>query len=624
MPDKPLTIATYAAGASLAAITLVYVFAPTFFLDGDSTSSTTSSRKKTIVGLSNPANDCFINAVLQALAGLSDLRIYLIRETHRRNLDGLNLYSQIVEDPLRKDVPVWKTEGLQIGTVTQGLKEILNALNERPIYKKTISAGNFIRVLEEAFRQRISLHQQDAQEFLQVVAERLCDEYHAGRRVRNRANSIHTRQSSVQMCDGDQRNTKSPVSNGKENSSLLENRVLEDNRSNIKYDENNTASNSTDDIEEGFPLEGGSESQIECLTCGFKPKPTTTTFCTLTLSVPQVSTTSLSACFDQMFKTEYIEDFKCEKCRLIHALGMLRDEISRCNSETTRKNMQNSIEKIQEAIDINPEKELINVQIPDLKFAPKRKIARHVRITNFPKVLAIHLSRSIFDAGNCTLKNSAKVSFPESLPLGGILNRKFYRLSSVVCHKGSHHSGHYESFRRQTIYPPFSTPDTFKQAGVYSRNSCSQRSSMSTVHAGSRKSGKSSMDISTQGSSLENLSPILTSDSSSGALDTNPIADSQISPNSEITSRSNEKRESVSLRSRARATLAKVPSLTPSRKFEANGSSPRSSYLGGVKRKEAGRWWRISDDKTKESKTADVLNMQREVYLLFYELEKEK
>ena len=82
MPEKPLTIATYAAGASLAAITLVYVFGPTFFIDGDSSSA--SSRRKGIVGLSNPANDCFINSVLQALAGLGDFRILDQRDAQKK------------------------------------------------------------------------------------------------------------------------------------------------------------------------------------------------------------------------------------------------------------------------------------------------------------------------------------------------------------------------------------------------------------------------------------------------------------------------------------------------------------------------------------------------------------
>jgi len=34
------------------------------------------------------------------------------------------------------------------------------------------------------------------------------------------------------------------------------------------------------------------------------------------------------------------------------------------------------------------------------------------------------------------------------------------------------------------------------------------------------------------------------------------------------------------------------------------------------------RWWRISDEKIKESRTSDVLTMQKEVYLLFYELQR--
>src|ERR1700709_824538 len=92
MPEKPLTIATYAVGASLCAISLLYVFGPTFALDGDGSTS-----KRGVVGLVNPANDCFINSVLQAMAGLPDLRKYLIRETHRRSLDGPQVYKAMME-----------------------------------------------------------------------------------------------------------------------------------------------------------------------------------------------------------------------------------------------------------------------------------------------------------------------------------------------------------------------------------------------------------------------------------------------------------------------------------------------------------------------------------------------
>jgi ubiquitin carboxyl-terminal hydrolase 16 len=39
-------------------------------------------------------------------------------------------------------------------------------------------------------------------------------------------------------------------------------------------------------------------------------------------------------------------------------------------------------------------------------------------------------------------------------------------------------------------------------------------------------------------------------------------------------------------------------------------------------KKASNRWWGISDDKVKESKTSDVLGRQKEVYLLFYELDR--
>jgi len=43
---------------------------------------------------------------------------------------------------------------------------------------------------------------------------------------------------------------------------------------------------------------------------------------------------------------------------------------------------------------------------------------------------------------------------------------------------------------------------------------------------------------------------------------------------------------------------------------------------GKRKRNHSNRWWRISDEKIKESKTSEVLGMEKEVYMLFYELEK--
>ncbi len=716
MPDKQLTIATYAAGASLAAITLVYVFAPTFFIDGEGGGDGGAKGKnRSAVGLSNSANDCFINSVLQALAGLGDLRTYLIREIHRRALDGAVVYENLVEDPARKSLPAWKLNGLQRGIVTQGLKDMLDSLNERPLYRKTISAAPFVGALEDAFRQRISRQQQDAQEFLQVVAERLCDEYHAGRRARREARRkarLEPRRNSTVPLDEktlDQELSKLVEPSGingmglgialpgqlgsdQTDTEASDNVVIRPSNEPQLENGNNVSQSPgsepepgkkpqsdsdllDDDEEQGFPFEGQSESQIECLTCGFKPKPSQTTFCTITLNVPQVSSTSLSSCFDGMFKTEYIEDFKCEKCRLVHAMQILSQELLKSNSENFKAKAIEDLKKLEKAIDINPEETPKGVELPDSKFAPKRKIARHVKVTVFPKVMAIHLSRSIFDVNRSSMKNSAKVAFPERLPLGGLLAQKKYKLLGVVTHKGSHHSGHYESFRRQNIYAPFSTPNAFEKTGAYSKSATPVLSLSSTprIDAVNPQDEVSTFPTPqvmspTSLSAASSRVSLSTSDQSRGSIDSlsSPsLANIRSKSNGAGSGPTSAPREidTSSIRSvarSARSSVSKVPSAISnsltrgssarSASASSNASPPQRKQgeslnpiekdtpnsLDGQERSKTpllkvprrkkqvvDRWWRISDDKVKEATTSQVLAMQREVYLLFYELERD-
>lgn len=614
MQEKPTTVAAYAAGASLAAVALFYVFGPNYTIDGDE--SNDNNRKKSIVGLSNLANDCFINSVLQALAGLGDLRVYLIRELHRRELDGPEIYNAVPsEDELSRGAKQDKVRELQQGLITQALKEMLDRLNERPIYKKTISARGFIQSLEFAFRTRISRNQQDAQEFLQIILERLCDEYHAGVRARKSALGL------IGAPAGLGASVSESETNASDSPSGVEVRI-DDGSPNGLPAIIDTKLKEIDN-ESGFLFEGKLESQIECQFCHYQYKPNQTAFVNLTLQVPQKSSTTLNACFDGLLKTEYIDDFRCDHCRLQHAIGLKTQEQARAYSQSDKERLGHEITRIQEALEKDPESELEGIELPPSDLVPKRRIARHMRITAFPKVIAIHLSRSIFDRSSSS-KNAAKVSFPERLPLGGILSQTWYKLLAIVCHKGSHHSGHYESFRRNHIYAPFSTPEAFSsyaQSRVASETPSEAPSPRLVPINSDDISGSSSLSPATSSTSLSGtpvtqLSPSLprpTTSSSRRSLQSTLSRSSTPQPTSSDSSPTlDTSRASVSSAPRSSRTIPRSSVETPT----GIGSRLRR------KRKPNDRWWRISDEKIKECKTSDVLGMQKEVYLLFYEIER--
>lgn len=616
MPDRPLTVLTYAASASLAAIALVYFFNPNHLIDGEASANSASTRKKGVVGLVNPANDCFINCILQSLAGLGDLRLYLIREVHRRELSDPSIYTSVaLKDQNGNQVDSSKLASLQSGEVTQGLKSIIDSLNERPIHKKTISASNFVRVLENAFGSRISKTQQDAQELLQVVAERLAEEYHAGRDARRRAFKSESSNIEDKAYPEDVSQTK----DGEDEDTLFEDLPAIERDSELSDDEI------------GFPLEGTTEAGIDCSHCHFKPKANTTSFVMLNLMVPHKSSTTLNDCFDAHFKTEHIDDYTCDQCRLQHALGVFGKDLFRVESEAEKATIRAKILKVQTALHENPEQPPEDVNLPNISLAPKRRIARHVQITSFPKILVIHLSRSVFDPGSISTKNMAKVAFPERLPLGGLLNRKNYKLLGMVTHRGTHNSGHYEAFRRQHLYAPVSTPHKKRPSGPYSATS--------TPNLGVTRSP----DLSSQSlcppeptvDSARNPKVTVKGEASTGSSDPSVSSNSFPSPSTRPSSSSNSG-VPTSQPLNSPSIFPKKENLLPVKnqtlsftqeEVSATKKQKRSSIdITRLKRRKkvSERWWRISDDKVKECTTSDVLSMQKDVYMLFYEMERDE
>lgn len=549
MGDKQLSVATYAAGASLAAITLVYIFGPTFFSYGD-TSLSKAGRKKTVVGLYNPANDCFINACLQTLAGLSDLRAFLAREVELRALDANNVYSTLVprehrinegasvKTGARRHIPSWLQVERQAGTVTAALKQFLNSLSQAQSSQRTLSAGTFLIALEKAFRSGINRSQQDAHEFLQLVIERLGDEFEAGQQARRYAES----QNMVVEDDSKMNTDKSEAIRSLGLDTLA-----------ITDDETSQS------LLTNFPLQGKIESVIACSTCFFSPKPSISIFSILTLHVPQKSSnTTLDACLDGLFLTEHIDDFKCDRCRLQHAVQTKRKEL-RDHESPEQSRVRADISALEHAIVTDPEEPPRGVHLPDILLAPKRRISKSTRMASFPQTLALHLSRSVWaDAGSTTSKNQARVAFSEILVLGGLAQRTRYRLLAVITHQGAHHSGHYESLRRQ--------------------------------------------DVQTQS---------LAEDSATSPVALSPDVDSKAdsadaSKDGKVTTAENE-------------SIEKVQSTDVSARLRDTMAQRIAKRAQSRKKMQHDRWWRISDDKVRECDTKAVLAMQSEVYMLFYE-----
>ncbi|KAI5858556.1 hypothetical protein BZA05DRAFT_381634 [Tricharina praecox] len=556
MPPPPGNHATlaYAATASLAAVTLVYVFGPTWFIDTTAEGSS-KNRRKGVVGLENPANDCFINSILQALAGLEDLRTYLSqRTTAAKQQRGENCENELLID--RKPF------------LTAALKEILDSLNERPIYrKKTISNRPFLNTLEKVFMRRISRAQQDAHEFLQVVAETLAEEHHRLKKL-ERQGKVRAVVGRYSLEDVTELGEEMVIINGPE----------PENEEEQKNEEADFV---------GMPLEGRMVSEIECQKCGFKPKPTVSSFVVLTLPVPQKNSASLTECIEGTLSVEYIDDFACAGCKVRHAIAILTRKLE---TSPNRADIETTISRLEHALESDPESVPEDIVLPD---APKSRIARRTRIQDYPEIIALHLSRSIYDT-YASRKNGAKVSFEETLQMGGITDRRNYRLLCMVTHKGGHDSGHYECFRRQIVArPPFSVP--------------TPGSSLPPTPLVSTPLNTSSVHLDSPGPSRPMSRDTLLSPNSTARSSLAFDAGSKPTPPTSIY-------QTGGLGAELSRSVTPTPSETERRTKAA---------VKKLKRKRANdRWWRISDDKIKEARTSDVLGMQREVYLLFYQRER--
>ena len=497
MRENLATVTLYATTAAFAAASLAYVFGPSLYPDPDAHVSSRSA----VVGLANYGNDCYINAVLQAIAGLTRFETSLSQ--HCQKLEDLS--KVVISDRQYAS----NEEGV---AVAPALRTMLSRLHETPGHAKTISAKPLIRALERASGALISKRQQDAHELLQVLLERICGEY---------------REQPIPVKDMREDGHRPPPAGDTDEAAEV-----------LDGAEKTCSSLDSASPVSCFPFEGILSSQIECLTCHYKPNATQSSFVTLSLSVPQKNSTSLDECLDGLLKQELVDDYKCDCCRLNVLIASKEQELLRDIPVDRKIVTEGDLRKLLHVQKQPSADALEKVAFPDAVPAPARRIARHTRIKEYPNILAIHLSRSVFESSYSSHKNRAKVKFQDLLSLG-LLERKLYRLAAMITHLGGHNSGHYEAFRRQEV----------------DRRKVSKS-------APERRSG------------------------------------SQVSQET------------------ARMNIAKQDQSQHS----SQHLEQRTSHKDRPTR-DARRWWRISDDKVRQSTTDAILGTQEQVYLLFYELE---
>ncbi|KAJ1951724.1 ubiquitin-specific protease ubp1, partial [Linderina pennispora] len=237
------------------------------------------------------------------------------------------------------------------------------------------------------------------------------------------------------------------------------------------------------------PLLGMAASRIACVKCGYTAAIRHFTFDNLSLAVPRASTTTIEACLGMYTVIDRLDDFKCRHCTLTATLHKIKQDIAHhqaelANTESESKRAKRHIaaisrlsdqqDEVTKALATNPETNLKGIELVS---PPPGVSTKQTMIARTPKILVLHLSRSIFTPSGDMIKNPARVRLQllldispftttghintnASAPISGPQplsaaskaeakrNNCLYRLSAVVVHAGSHHSGHFYAYRR--------------------------------------------------------------------------------------------------------------------------------------------------------------------------------
>ncbi|BFZ65215.1 hypothetical protein YB2330_006378 [Saitoella coloradoensis] len=372
-PEERLYLQRAAYGT--AALAGAYVILPALLTKGGrGGSGGVEGEREWVHGLYNPMNDCFINSVVQCLAGLPSFRLYL-----RKALETST-----------------QPERLRL---TAALLELLTLLNTPLRRRQSSSARSFVTILGDIHNSAISRNQQDAQEFLNLITETLLTEWSAPLLTAPR---LYVPSTTLRSYTGTVRG-------------LLHRLRSRDSRL----------------------LLGVKGLSHTCRRCKHTTKTREEAFTQLSLPVPPTYDASLDECLRGVWADEPVEGYSCTHCALLSAYHTLLRTVKGTTTlsayhtaqlEALREAAGRQMGEFEEE-GVREKFRLRRVE---------SVIDRHTRLLTAPGVLVIHLNRSVYLPNGDTARNPCHVSFGEKLSLGGVRYKLRSMITHTGSHSFGH------------------------------------------------------------------------------------------------------------------------------------------------------------------------------------------
>lgn len=218
-----------------------------------------------------------------------------------------------------------------------------------------------------------------------------------------------------------------------------------------------------------FPFSSVIESKLCCMNCKETSFPVKNPMMMLELTTPQSSHSSLETMI-KISNSEVIEGFSCFICMIKHILFnqsnlQLTPDQKSFLLEVQDRLMTRSLVINDELSEHQAYKAIIFSNLGLQHENLKTTVHRQTDFIEFPQILPIHLSRSMFEDSQ-SWRNACTIEFPPTLEFTTRENSDpvIYTLRSVIRHKGTPSFGHYECYRKK--------PQFYKvREGEYSNDS---------------------------------------------------------------------------------------------------------------------------------------------------------